>query len=84
MLQNMSLFTCPSCGTRHSVFGSEGVRRACAKHEVDFLGELPLDPKICEDADRGRPTVVAESGDGCVGVRGFRVGAGRVAGTIGL
>lgn len=60
MVQNMSVFVCPGCGARTSVFGSEGVRRVCEGRGVELLGDVPLDGRICEDADRGVPTVVAE------------------------
>lgn len=60
MVQNMSAFTCPTCNSTHSIFGSEGVTKKCAEMGVELLGDLPLHPQICEDADRGKPTVVAE------------------------
>jgi ATP-binding protein involved in chromosome partitioning len=60
MVQNMSVFTCPNCNHSTHIFGSEGVPRECGKHGIDFLGDVPLHARICEDADRGRPTVVAE------------------------
>ncbi|KAF4554389.1 Iron-sulfur protein IND1-like protein [Elsinoe fawcettii] len=60
MVQNMSAFTCPTCNSTHSIFGHEGVKRKCADMGIDLLGDLPLHPQICEDADRGKPTVVAE------------------------
>ncbi|KAG8629047.1 hypothetical protein KVT40_002912 [Elsinoe batatas] len=60
MVQNMSAFTCPSCNTTHSIFGHEGVSRNCKEMGIDLLGDLPLHAQICEDADRGKPTVVAE------------------------
>jgi ATP-binding protein involved in chromosome partitioning len=56
----MSVFTCPHCHTSTHIFGSEGVPRECDKHNIDFLGDVPLHASICGDADRGRPTVVAE------------------------
>ncbi|KAI9877744.1 MAG: hypothetical protein M1830_002940, partial [Pleopsidium flavum] len=37
-----------------------GVVRECANHGIDFLGDIPLHASICNDADRGKPTVVAE------------------------
>ncbi|KAK2736903.1 hypothetical protein FQN57_000506 [Myotisia sp. PD_48] len=40
-----------------------GVVAACKRLGVDFLGDIPLDPKVCEDADRGMPTAVSEEGD---------------------
>lgn len=60
MVQNMSVFTCPNCQHTTHIFGAEGVKRECAKHGIDFLGDIPLHPAICEDADKGKPTVVAD------------------------
>lgn len=62
MIQNMSLFTCPNCSQTTPIFGHEGVARACAQYNIPFLGDIPLHAKICDDADRGVPTVVAEPG----------------------
>ena len=33
---------------------------ACEEHGIDFLGDIPLHASICDDADRGKPTVVSE------------------------
>ncbi|MCJ1282347.1 hypothetical protein MMC26_001670 [Xylographa opegraphella] len=60
MIQNMSVFTCPQCNHSTHIFGSEGVLRECSKHSIDFLGDIPLHASICDDADRGKPTVVSE------------------------
>lgn len=61
MVQNMSLFTCPHCKNSTHIFGSHsGVIHACEEHGIHFLGDIPLHPSICDDADRGKPTVVAE------------------------
>lgn len=60
MVQNMSAFTCPTCNSTHPIFGHEGVKRKCAELGVELIADLPLHPRICEDADRGKPTVVAE------------------------
>ena len=91
----MSLFTCPSCGSKHSIFGTgaadqnagnnsrSNVQHACTKHDIELLGELPLDARICEDADRGKPTVVAEPWE-AENVRAFRSLAERVGREIGL
>lgn len=55
----MSIFTCPNCSHMIHIFGTDGVKRECEKHGIRLLGDIPLDPNICEDADKGRPTVVA-------------------------
>ncbi|KAK2058219.1 P-loop containing nucleoside triphosphate hydrolase protein [Colletotrichum caudatum] len=61
LVQNMSLFSCPHCHGDTHVFGSnERVERMCRDHKIDFLGDVPLHPSIGDDADLGRPTVVAE------------------------
>lgn len=61
MVQNMSLFTCPHCQKSTHIFGSHsGVTHACREHGIEFLGDIPLHASICDDADRGKPTVVAE------------------------
>jgi ATP-binding protein involved in chromosome partitioning len=61
MVQNMSLFTCPHCHNSTHIFGSQpGVANACREHAIDFLGDIPLHASICDDADRGKPTVVSE------------------------
>lgn len=61
LVQNMSLFTCPHCHGETAVFGSsERVRKACADHSIDFLGDIPLHPSIGDDAHAGKPTVVSE------------------------
>lgn len=61
MVQNMSLFTCPHCKNSTHIFGAHsGVTHTCEEYAIDFLGDIPLHASICEDADRGKPTVVAE------------------------
>jgi len=60
MVQNMSVFTCLNCNHSTHIFGSEGVARTCENYGIELLGDVPLDAKICDDADRGKPTVVSE------------------------
>jgi len=61
LIQNMSLYTCPHCGDASHVFGStDAVRRLCADYNANFLGDIPLDSKISEAADSGKPTVAVE------------------------
>ncbi|CAO2658342.1 Nn.00g060650.m01.CDS01 [Neocucurbitaria sp. VM-36] len=58
---NMAGFRCPGCGEVHEVFGNmEKIRKMCDKYDLSMLGEIPLHPSISDDADRGKPTVVAE------------------------
>jgi ATP-binding protein involved in chromosome partitioning len=60
IVENMSYFLCPSCGHRAEIFSHGGARLTAEKYGVDFLGEIPLDLKIREQTDAGRPPVVAE------------------------
>ncbi|RAK98826.1 Mrp/NBP35 family ATP-binding protein [Aspergillus ibericus CBS 121593] len=85
MVRNMAYFACPGCGLQTRIFsngghvqgctgsgdGGWGVEAECQRLGVEFLGDVPLDARVCEDADRGVPTVVAEEGgeDMGLGVR---------------
>lgn len=63
MVQNMSVFVCPKCGEETKIFAASatgGVETRCKEMGIDFLGNVPLDANICADADRGKPTIVAE------------------------
>ena len=60
MIQNMAVFICPNCGSSHHLFGNDGVKRTCEELAINMIGELPLHPRICQDADEGRPTMVSE------------------------
>jgi len=46
LVENMNRFECPDCGTEHSLFGEDRVRRLGAEFDVPVLGNLPLDPKV--------------------------------------
>jgi ATP-binding protein involved in chromosome partitioning len=56
----MGIHVCSNCGHAEHIFGAGGGARMAAQAGVRLLGELPLDSRIREDADVGRPTVVAE------------------------
>ncbi len=60
IVENMSYFVCPSCGTRSELFGHGGAREEALKIGVDFLGEVPLNMIIRETSDEGRPIVATE------------------------
>jgi ATP-binding protein involved in chromosome partitioning len=63
IVENMSTFICPSCGTRSDIFGHGGARREAERLGVPFLGEVPLDMAIRETSDAGLP-IVATKPDG--------------------
>ncbi len=60
IIENMSMHVCSNCGHVEHIFGAGGGARMAAECGVALLGELPLDAQIREQADGGRPTVVAE------------------------
>ena len=59
IIENMSLHVCTNCGHVDHIFGAGGGARMAEQYGVALLGELPLDAQIREEADGGRPTVVA-------------------------
>jgi ATP-binding protein involved in chromosome partitioning len=59
VVENMSLHVCSKCGHVEHIFGSGGGARMAQEYKLELLGELPLDLHIREEADGGRPTVVA-------------------------
>jgi ATP-binding protein involved in chromosome partitioning len=63
IVENMSYFLCPQCGTRTDIFGHGGARREAERLGVPFLGEVPLHMEIREKSDAGLP-VVATVPDG--------------------
>ena len=57
IVENMSTFICPHCGTRSDIFGHGGARAEAERLGVPFLGEVPLDIVIREKSDSGQPIV---------------------------
>jgi ATP-binding protein involved in chromosome partitioning len=60
IVENMSIHICSKCGHEEHIFGEGGGQKMSDDYGVDFLGALPLDIKIREEADSGKPTVVAQ------------------------
>ena len=60
IVENMAIHICSNCGHAEHIFGEGGAQRMCGDYNVPFLGGLPLDIRIREQADSGRPTVVAD------------------------
>lgn len=58
IVENMSGFKCPTCGTVHAIFKSGGGEETARQWHYPFLGRIPLDPDMVAAADQGR---VAES-----------------------
>lgn len=60
IVENMSMHICSKCNHAEPIFGAGGGEKMCADFNVDFLGALPLTMSIREQADSGRPTVIAD------------------------
>ena len=59
VVENMSTHVCPNCGHESHIFGEGGAARMARDYDVEVLGNIPLDIDIREQADSGRPTMVA-------------------------
>jgi len=59
LIENMSGFTCGSCGAEHAIFGESRVDHHAAAQGLDVLGKIPLDSVTAIAADQGEPIVVA-------------------------
>lgn len=60
IVENMSIHICSNCGHEEHIFGEGGGRSMSDQYGVDFLGALPLEKRIREETDAGKPTVVAD------------------------
>jgi len=62
LVENMSYFICPHCGTRSEIFSHGGAEREAGRLNVPFLGEIPIHPGIRAGGDMGLPVVVSDPG----------------------
>ncbi len=80
IVENMSTHVCTACGHEEHIFGEGGGRRMANEYGVGHLGDIPLELRIREDADSGRPTVVADA-DGSL-ADAYRVIARNASGVL--
>ena len=59
IVENMSYFVCPNCGEKSYIFSAGGGRKAAATLDAQFLGEIPIYPRVREQSDLGTPIVAA-------------------------
>lgn len=57
IIENMSGFVCPKCGTEINIFKVGGGQKIAEDLSVPFLGSIPIDPEICRDSDNGMPFI---------------------------
>ena len=60
LVENMAIHVCTQCGHKEHIFGQGGGEKMAKDYNLDYLGGLPLDMRIREQADSGNPTVIAD------------------------
>ena len=60
IIENMSYFLCPDCGSRHDIFASGGAEAEARRLELPFLGAIPLDMDIRQASDAGAPILISQ------------------------
>ena len=53
IVENMSYYECPDCGSRHSIFGESHIEEIAAKHGISSVSRLPINPSIAASCDKG-------------------------------
>ncbi len=82
IIENMSGFVCPVCGTKHDIFDSGGGQRIADENEVELLGQIPLEPLVRSGGDSGAPIVVAHPDTATA--KAFEQAAARVAARLAI
>jgi ATP-binding protein involved in chromosome partitioning len=82
LVENMAVHICSNCGHAEHIFGEGGGRRLAEAGGMDYLGALPLDMAIRQQADGGTPTVAADPEGANAAI--YREVAHRVAVTLAL
>ena len=60
VVENMSHFECTKCSEKHYIFGKGGGLKLSEKHNIPFLGEIPLNSGIMEGSDLGKPVIITQ------------------------
>ena len=60
VVENMSNFECSKCSEKHYIFGKGGAQKISEKHNIPFLGEIPLNSGIMEGSDSGKPVMITQ------------------------
>jgi ATP-binding protein involved in chromosome partitioning len=80
IVENMAVHVCTNCGHAEHIFGEGGGKRLADDYQMDYLGALPLDIRIRQQADSGKPTVVADPDGDVAGI--YKAVARKVAITV--
>ena len=60
VLENMSHFVCSKCNEKHYIFGSGGAEKISEKHNMPFVGAIPLNSGIMEGSELGKPVMITQ------------------------
>ena len=60
VVENMSYFECSKCNEKHHIFGKGGAERISEKHNIPFVGAIPLNSGIMEGSDLGKPIMLTQ------------------------
>jgi ATP-binding protein involved in chromosome partitioning len=82
VIENMSVFVCPECGDEDAIFGSGGGALVAQAADAPLLARIPIDVRIREEGDRGRPVVLAAPDS--EPARTYREVAAQVAARLGI
>ena len=58
IVENMSYFICNNCNEKHFIFSKDGAKKEAEKFKVPFLGNIPIDKRLREQSDEGRPACI--------------------------
>ncbi|NRA65247.1 MAG: Mrp/NBP35 family ATP-binding protein [Pseudobacteriovorax sp.] len=61
VVETMSYFMCPGSEKKHFIFGKNGGRKVADENGVPLLGEIPIEPVVAENSDKGKPVVISDS-----------------------
>lgn len=62
LVENMSYFKCPDCGSEHRIFGESRIGEIAKRHGIQTICRLPIDPELAAASDRGTIEDVEEGG----------------------
>ena len=84
VIENMSGFVCPHCGSEHDIFGSGGGEKLSRELELEVLGRIPIEPDVRAGGDAGVPITSAQypGGDDSAAAAALREVARTVAGKV--
>jgi len=68
IIENMSYFLCPGDGQSYPIFGSGGGEKEALRLKTQLLGQIPIEPEVCESGDAGSPVVIAHPDSAAAGV----------------